>query len=176
MVKVILYIAVSSDGFIADKDGGVAWLDEYANSGESYGYHEFYASIDALVFGKNTYEQVLTFGPWPYPGKMSYVFGKDLPATDDKDIEFVTVDISQFMKDIETKGVKHLWLMGGAKLAESFYKLDFIDEYAIAIMPTALQEGIPLPPVILAGQGMQLINEIKWPSGVLQKKFKKLKS
>lgn len=172
MVQVILYIAVSSDGFIADKDGGVAWLDEYATSGESYGYHEFYESIDAIAFGKNTYEQVLTFGPWPYPGKKSYIFGKELRATDNKDVAFVTVDIPQFMKDITKIGVKRLWLMGGAKLAESFYNLGYIDEYDIAIMPKALKEGIPLPRAILEGHGMKLVDEIKWPSGVIQKKYK----
>ncbi len=53
---------MSADGFIADKDGGVGWLDEYATSGEDCGYEKFYKTIDALVFGKNRYEQVLTFG------------------------------------------------------------------------------------------------------------------
>lgn len=38
MTKVILYIAVSSDGFIADKQGGVSWLDEFSGEPEDYGY------------------------------------------------------------------------------------------------------------------------------------------
>lgn len=47
MVKVILYIAVSADGFIADSAGGVGWLDKYSNSGkpEDCVYHAFYNSI-----------------------------------------------------------------------------------------------------------------------------------
>ncbi|MGC2310120.1 MAG: hypothetical protein WA432_00670 [Candidatus Babeliaceae bacterium] len=128
MVKVILYMAISSDGFIADKDGGVAWLDEYASTGENYGYQEFYDSINALVFGKNTYEQVLTFGPWPYPGKKSYIFGdKHMPATSNKDVEFVHVDIPQFMKDIAIKGVKRLWLMEAAQnLPNHFTIMDLL--------------------------------------------------
>ncbi len=175
MVTVILYIAISLDGFIADKDGGVEWLDEYGASGEDCGYRDFYNSIDALVYGKNTYEQVLTFLPWPYPDKKSYIFGdKDMPTINTNNVEFVYVDIPQFMKDIEAKGVKRLWLMGGAKLAESFYKLGLIDEYEIAVMPKKLGQGIPLPVEILDGRGMKLVKEIKWSSGVVQGMVQKI--
>lgn len=42
--KVILYLAMSLDGFIADKNGGVGWMD-LANNGEAfegdYGYAAF---------------------------------------------------------------------------------------------------------------------------------------
>jgi len=40
-LKTILYIAVSQDGFIADKDGGVSWLDPYNNiEGEDWSYSQ----------------------------------------------------------------------------------------------------------------------------------------
>ncbi len=178
MVKVILYICVSADGFIADKDGGVEWLDEYGASDQDFGYKNFYNSIDALVYGKNTYEQVLTFKPWPYPDKKSYIFAdKDAPKTAANNVEFVHVDIPQFIKDLDTKPIKRLWLMGGAKLAESFYKLGLIDECEIAIMPKEIGNGIPLLPEIVEGRGMELIKETKWHSGVVkgmvQKVYKK---
>ena len=34
--------------------------------GEDCGYLEFMASIDVIVMGRHTFEQVLTFDPWPY--------------------------------------------------------------------------------------------------------------
>ena len=34
MTKAILYIAASSDGFIADKRGDIAWLDEFSGGPE----------------------------------------------------------------------------------------------------------------------------------------------
>ena len=47
--KVILYLAMSLDGFIADKNGGVGWMD-LANNGEAfegdYGYAAFSAEVD----------------------------------------------------------------------------------------------------------------------------------
>ncbi len=169
MIRVILYIAISSDGFIADKDGGVGWLDEYTDIGEGYGFEEFYQSIDALAIGNNTYKQVLTFGPWHFNGKTSYIFSdKNTPTIDNKDIEFVGTDIQAFMKKIEAKGVKRLWLMGGAQLAESFYRLGLIDEVIITMIPKKLGEGIALSPELVDGCGLALVNTIQCPLGMVQ--------
>lgn len=41
MRKVILYIAVSLDGFIADRQGGVDWLEQASKGEENSGYDEF---------------------------------------------------------------------------------------------------------------------------------------
>ena len=178
MVNVMMFIATSADGFIADKNGGVAWLDEYNNMSEDYGFKEFYESIDALAIGNTTYKQILTFGPWSFNGKMSYIFSdKDTPVIDNEYIECVGSDVAAFMKKIEAKGVKRLWLMGGAKLVESFYDLGFIDEYIVTIMPKKLGEGIALPAPVLATKGFHLIKTIEYPllSGVVQKQYKKNK-
>ena len=63
------FIATSLDGFIARPDGSIDWLDDAQGlipEGEDCGYLEFMASIDAIVMGRHTFEQVLTFDPWPY--------------------------------------------------------------------------------------------------------------
>jgi dihydrofolate reductase len=66
MTTLILYIATSLDGHIARLDGSLDWLPEPTESnGEASGYAQFYNSIEALVMGATTYEQVLEFGEWP---------------------------------------------------------------------------------------------------------------
>ncbi|MNE70175.1 hypothetical protein D3C80_1659500 [compost metagenome] len=77
---VTLYIATSQDGFIADEHGSVDWLPEPESNADStcatdYGYAKFFESIDTVVMGSKSYEQVLTFGvEWPYSGKQCFVF------------------------------------------------------------------------------------------------------
>ena len=44
MRKLKLYIATTSDGYIAGPNGEIDWLD--AGGDLDYGYKEFYASID----------------------------------------------------------------------------------------------------------------------------------
>ena len=61
MRKIILYIACSLDGYIARSDGSVDWLF----TDQDYGYTGFLASVDTVVMGRKTYDQVLTFGPLP---------------------------------------------------------------------------------------------------------------
>ena len=56
MKKVILYIAQSLDGYIATKDGDVAWLDKF-NADADYGFNEFIQGIDTVVQGNTTYQQ-----------------------------------------------------------------------------------------------------------------------
>ncbi len=171
MLQVILYIAVSQDGFIADEQGGVDWLDKYSNIGEDCGYKEFYDSIDALVFGKNTYEQVLTFGPWPYPKKVSYIFS-DEQLINQANIQFVSGDIQHFLHSIEARGIKRLWLMGGAQLVESFYKIGCIDEYILTILPDRLGRGIALPELIFTAKDLRLTKEIKYKHfDIIQKHY-----
>ena len=62
----LLYIATTLDGYIASADGGIDWLTSLDTGNEDTGYEAFYRTVDALVMGAITYEQVLTFGAWPY--------------------------------------------------------------------------------------------------------------
>ncbi|MBA3957127.1 MAG: hypothetical protein H0X51_01855 [Parachlamydiaceae bacterium] len=68
MTRIVLYIATSKDGYIADEKGSVDWLPQSLSEtgGQDYGYHEFYNSVDVIAIGRKTYEQILGFGDWPY--------------------------------------------------------------------------------------------------------------
>jgi len=60
MRKIIVYIATSTDGFIARRNGSVDWLDRPQIKG-SYGMGEFYRSIDTVLWGRKTYDMALGF-------------------------------------------------------------------------------------------------------------------
>src|SRR5437660_2450764 len=58
--KIIVYIAVSADGFIARTDGSVDWLDRPRPKG-NYGMGVFYKSIDTILWGRKTCDMALDF-------------------------------------------------------------------------------------------------------------------
>ncbi len=145
MTKIILYIATSKDGYIADENGSVDWLPQTLEEtkGQDYGYHEFYNTVDALAIGRKTYDQILGFGDWPYPGKLSYIFTHKPMQSLNKDIEFVLDDIPTFIRELEDRNLKKLWMVGGADLIEAFYTKGRIDEFIITVFPCVLGKGIP---------------------------------
>lgn len=138
MTKVSVYIATSLDGYIAREDGRVDWLPEPSKSG----YDAFYKSIDTVVMGKTTYDQVLTFGDYPYKGKKSFVFSKT-QQNNDENAEFVS-DVEKFVKDGFPGACENIWLVGGAKTIASFLKQGVVDEIIITKIPIFLGKGIPL--------------------------------
>jgi len=138
--KVILYVATSLDGFIADCDGGVDWL---FTDGD-YGYGDFLAGIEALIMGRKTYEQVLSFGEWPYGGKAAYVYTRSVLQGEHPHVEFVSGDVSAFVADLRARCSQDIWLVGGAQLIAPFRAQGLIDQYVLSVHPVLLGEGIPL--------------------------------
>ena len=64
MGKIILNLAISLDGFIADERGGVDWLNDFMRPGEDYGMKNFFAQCGTAIMGATTYEQTLSFNYW----------------------------------------------------------------------------------------------------------------
>lgn len=144
---VTLYIATSVDGYIADEEGNVDWLEgfqgESTDDEDVEGFTEFFESVDCLVMGATTYEQVLTFGEWPYDDKPTYVFThRDLsPATDS--VEFVNRSVVDLSRDLKQE-YDQIWLVGGAQLAQTFLDEHEIDELRLSLVPVLLGGGVPL--------------------------------
>ncbi|WP_284010509.1 dihydrofolate reductase family protein [Haloarcula pelagica] len=171
--KITLYIAASVDGYIADEDGGVAWLSEFEEAASEDDIEEFTAffeSVDCLVMGATTYEQVLTFGEWPYDDKPTYVFThRDLsPATDA--VEFVdqpVADVSTHLK--EQYG--HIWLVGGAQLAEAFFHEQEIDALRLSLVPVLLGGGVPLFAGEYDQQSLRLLDTTRREGGIVEHQY-----
>ena len=157
MEKIILNIASSLDGYIARENGDIDWLPESGTSG----YDEFYKTIETVVMGKTTYDQVLTFGAYPYREKKSYVFTRNSEKTNDENTEFVS-DVDKFLKHIIPNLKGNIWLIGGGKLISSFVNLDMVDEIVISIIHIVLGKGIPLFKNIQKETKLELIKTINY--------------
>ena len=144
---IVLYIAVSLDGYIARENGAVDWLGgESGDPDLDSGFNEFYSSIDTVVMGRTTYEQVvneLSPGAWVYEGKKCYVATSRNHVADNR-VEYISEDIVGFIKKIKSQPGKDIWLVGGGRLLDQFFKQNLLDRYVITIIPTILGAGIPL--------------------------------
>lgn len=144
---VILYAAVSVDGYLADERGGVDWLKGHGTQPDSPdGFEEFMDEVDTLIMGRVTYEQVKTeLSPdvWPYAGKECYVVTGQM-LEDTGEVTFWPGDVWELVFLLKQRPGKAIWLVGGAKLVKSFMEQELIDQYRISTMPAILGKGIPL--------------------------------
>lgn len=140
MRKIILFIASSLEGYIARKNGEIDWLF----TDQDYGYNEFFQDVDTVLMGNRTYQQILGFGDYPYPGKQSFVFSQIRQGHKDKNVEFIGNNWLNFVDSLRHNRGKNIWLVGGGKTIHNFLLHDLIDEIILSIHPLILGEGIPL--------------------------------
>lgn len=139
MRKIKLFIASSLDEFIARENGDIDWLPKNTASG----YDGFINSVDTVIMGKKTYNQVLTFGNYPYKDKKSYVLTRSNDYRYNENIEFV-LDAEKLVKALLSDTGTNIWLIGGAEVISTFVNLGFVDEIILSIVPVVLGKGIPL--------------------------------
>ena len=175
MAYTILYIAISNDGFIADKNGSVDWLPQEAPEGEDFGFETFLDSIDVIAQGSRTYLQTISFiesgivPDLPYGGKHMYVFTREPMTTDRTDVTFVS-SIEEYLNLInQDPFIKRVWLLGGAELIAGFKAQDLIDECILTVIPNTLHEGIALPATVF--DGMQEVAIKNFSQGIIEKRY-----
>ena len=159
--SVHLYIAVSLDGFIATEDGGVVWLDAFQSPNNDYGYEAFLASMDTLVMGRVTYEQVRGFGAWPYAGKRCIVLSQGQP-------ESALPEGVVFHSTLPTNLTGTVWLVGGRQTIHSYLAAGLIDRIELFVMPVLLGTGIPLFTGGTSPSNAPLTEHTVYPNGVVR--------
>lgn len=149
-MKITVFMATSLDGFIADENGGVDWLNEVSQNAdpeEDYGYQDLIAKVDALVMGRNTFDTVLSFeGPWPYGDlPVRVISSREAPATlpAGANISFLGGTPESLIDQLTEKGIQHIYLDGGT-LIRSFLDAGYISEFILTQVPAMLGKGIPL--------------------------------
>ncbi|MGG7165567.1 dihydrofolate reductase family protein [Clostridium ihumii] len=141
--NIILNLAISLDGYIADENGGFEWIvgdgSNKLNTIKKWDYSEFLKNIDVVVMGKNCFNQKFHND---FKEKEVYIATSE-PMTDYDNIHFISNNICKTIIDLKNKNM-NIFLFGGGILIDNFIKANIIDEYIIGIIPTILGKGIPL--------------------------------
>ena len=169
MGKIICNLATSVDGFIADENGGVDWLNDF--HAENHGIIDLFEQCGTAIMGSKTYELALSFNSWF--GKMEgLVFtSRKLPPFKDEIINFFNGDPTDIVNELRKKE-KDSWLVGGGKLITSFIDLHLLDELIITVVPRLLGKGLALCPSIKEVSKLQLLDSKAYKDGVVQLKYR----
>lgn len=150
-----VFIATSVDGFIARPDDSLDWLtgqpdDELTgehDADQDFGYGEFFASVDALLMGRGTYDVVSGFaGDWPYGETPVYVWTShpdDVAPVTGAVVRPVTGTVDEVMARLAADSIRHVYVDGG-KVIRQLLAAGCIDRLTISTPPVLIGEGIPL--------------------------------
>lgn len=157
--KIILNLAISLDGYIADQAGGYDWIagdgGHSLDTQEQWSYEEFLQGIDIVIMGRRCYDQGFHRD---FPTKEVWVASSRPEELDCTQVRGVGPDLCSLAQDAKSQG-KRIFLFGGGITIAPFLEQDLIDEYILGLVPIVLGGGRPLfvgnPPTIplrLAGR------------------------
>ena len=103
-------------------------------------------SVDTLIMGRKTFEQVLTFGPWHYGNTPVVVLSHNpvtIPSHLPDTVSHSSESPQALLERLSGEGVEHVYVDGGNTI-QSFLSESLIDEITITRIPVIIGDGIPL--------------------------------
>jgi dihydrofolate reductase len=174
--KIVAYVAVSADGYIARPDGDVEWLNRRPDTVD-YGYAKFYASVDAVLLGRGTYDWAVRYmkkhpGTPVFDARMPhYVFTRKPPKHVPTGVQFTSESVKVVARRLRAARGKNIWMMGGGHLIASFLDAGEIDEFDLHVIPVLIGEGIPLIAPRHRDIELRLLAAKKFADGVVRLRY-----
>jgi dihydrofolate reductase len=170
-MRASVFCATSVDGYIARPDGALDWLPP--GGGEEHGYNEFFASVDALVIGRKTFEVVAAFETWPYGSKPVIVLSTTLskvPAPPGAVCEVMSGTPNEIARRLVQRGLKHVYIDGGETI-QGFLEAGLIQRVIITRIPVLLGSGIPLFGTLSRDIRLQHVATRAYAGGMVQTEY-----
>jgi dihydrofolate reductase len=165
--KVILYIAMSLDGYIAKHDGNLDFLAKVEMTDEDYGYSDLVNNIDTVIWGRKTFDKVLTFGnELPYKDKSVYVISKSKSGNHGHAV--YRNDAVELLRELRNKEGKDIYCDGGGEVVFELLKHHLIDTIVISVIPHLLGDGVRLFKDGRPEQNLKFKHCVSYPSGLVQ--------
>lgn len=173
-----VFIATSLDGFVARPDHRIDWLTKQPDAGHDLGYESFSKSVDGIVMGRGSYENVLTFGDWPYKVP-TMVMSKTLRQSDvaediqDK-VTITALDPEPLMTALDDSGWSRAYVDGG-KVVQSFINEGLIEDMVITTVPILIGQGIRLFGPLAQDIDLELTKSASFDNGLVQSTYRLVK-
>ena len=181
MRKVISFMHVSLDGFVAGPSGQMDWItmdDEIFRDAI-----DLAAATDTALYGRTTYQMMESYWPTVLTNPNStalelhhaewlenihkIVFSKTLENVKWNNTKLIKENIAEKIREQKQQPGKSMMIFGSPTLTHSFIEMDLIDEYRINVNPVILGKGVPLFKNVHRSIGLKLLQTKKFTSGVV---------
>lgn len=170
--NLVLYIAMSLDGYIAKHEGNLDFLNIVNTPGEDFGYANFLNTVDTVIWGRKTFDKVLSFGiDIPHADKQLFVVSKT--RTGNHEHAIYHSNVIELVQQLKTGSGKDIYCDGGAEIVTQLLQHQLIDRIIISIIPHLLGSGIRLFGDNLGEQPLKFKRSISYPCGLVQLWYEK---
>ena len=158
MRKIVQFMHVSLDGFVAGPNGEMDWITVDEN------LFDFVSDrtnrSDAALYGRNTY--AMMDGYWPTAGDSpdaskhdiehsawykkvdKYVLSRTLKSDPSKKLHVIGKNLVTEINDLKNAPGEEILIFGSPSSGHSLTQLGLVDEYWLFINPVLIGRGIPM--------------------------------
>ena len=166
--KLILYISMSLDGYIANTNDDLGFLSIVEQEGQDYGYNDFIKTIDTVIIGRKTFDKVISMGiGYPHTDKDVYIISRT-QKPDIGTFKYYTDDLKNLVLTLKSKHGKDIYCDGGAEIVNELLRENLIDEFIISIIPIILRDGVSLFKKYRPELNLKLIGCMSFDKGLVQ--------
>lgn len=168
--KVVLYISMSLDGYLATEDDDLSWLSMVEKEGLDYGYGAMLERTDTYIVGRRTYDVVLglTGGDFPQARLFDCYVITHQERKPENGMTFYNGDIKELINRLKAQKGKDIYCDGGGQIVKMLLEKDLIDEFIISVIPVLLGEGKRLFIGGIEKQNLKLVSSESFETGLVQ--------
>lgn len=152
MRKLIVFNNVSVDGYFTDQNGDMSWAHNQDAEWNTF-TQENAGGGGELVFGRKTYDLMVSFWPTPQAAQMmpevaanmnqlpKIVFSKTLGRAMWNNTRLMNGDIAEDTRKLKQEPGPNLIIMGSGSIVSQLAQAGLIDEFQIVVHPLILGAG-----------------------------------
>lgn len=154
MTKLLVFNAVSLDGYFTGENGDLSWAHGDPNDAEWNDYVAGNASGEgALVLGRKTYEMMAAFWPTPAAFEMmpsvaehmgattKLVFSRTMTEAPWRNTTILSGDPAEEIRRIKDEGGADMTVLGSGTIVARLAAAGLVDEYQFVVRPVVLGAG-----------------------------------
>lgn len=169
MQKLVYYVAMSLDGFIAGENEDVSGFIYTGKGVETY--LQELKNFKTVIMGRSTYEFGYKFGVKPGEPSPAYPHMKQFIVSNSLEFENPHPQV-KIIKDDDILSLKEnaesaIYLCGGGKLAGWLVEKRLLDEVKIKLNPVIFGTGVKLFEGISSNYGLELLENLAFEDGMV---------
>lgn len=182
MRKIISFMHISLDGFVAGPNGEMNWIKVNEEIFDHVGKR--ISETDTALYGRVTYQMMENY--WPTAGDKpdaskhdiehskwyskvrKVVLSKTIMNADLNHTQIISDNLSQKIKELKQQPGEDILLFGSPTATHSLMQQNLIDGYWLFVNPIILGQGIPLFVNIKDQTKLKLLNTQQFNCGVTE--------